>query len=119
MRVGSSVAERDIDLCIQQAEVAREGQKNLAENGAVSTAGSAAIGAVAGGAGGAVVGQAGQGAAIGVASSAAASLMYSFYEDFSDLISQPRLTRDSLTGAFAKTATSRCGSSVCSRGWIP
>jgi hypothetical protein len=33
MRVGSSVAERDIDLCIQQAEVAREGQKNLAENG--------------------------------------------------------------------------------------
>ena len=77
MRVGSSVAERDIDLCIQQAEVAREGQENLAENAAVSTAGSAAIGAAAGGAGGAVVGQAGQGAAIGAASSAAASLMYS------------------------------------------
>ena len=31
MRVGSSVAERDIDLCIQQVEVAREGQENLAE----------------------------------------------------------------------------------------
>jgi outer membrane lipoprotein SlyB len=77
MRVGSSVAERDIDLCIEQAEVAREGQENLAESAAVSTAGSAAIGAAAGGAGGAVVGQAGQGAAIGAASSAAASLMYS------------------------------------------
>jgi outer membrane lipoprotein SlyB len=77
MRVGSSVAERDIDQCIQHAEVASEGRENLAENAAVSTAGSAAIGAAAGGAGGAVVGQAGQGAAIGAASSAAASLMYS------------------------------------------
>lgn len=65
MRVGSSVAERDIDLCIQQAEVAREGQQKLAENAAVSTAGSTAIGAAAGGAVGAVVGQAGQGTAIG------------------------------------------------------
>ena len=112
MRVGSSVAERDIDLCIQQVEVAREGQENLAENAAVSTAGSAAIGAAAGGAGGAVVGQAGQGAAIGAASSAAASLMYSLLGAFSDPISQPRLTRDSLTGAFAKKATSRSGSSA-------
>jgi outer membrane lipoprotein SlyB len=77
MRVGSSVAERDIDQCIQHAEAASERGENLAENAAVSTAGSAAIGAGAGGAGGAVVGQAGQGAAIGAASSAAASLMYS------------------------------------------
>jgi outer membrane lipoprotein SlyB len=77
MRVGSSVAERDIDQCIQHAEAAGEGRENLAENAAVSTAGSAAIGAAAGGAGGAVVGQAGQGAAIGAASSAAAGLMYS------------------------------------------
>ena len=77
LRVGSSVAERDIDQCVQQAEAASEGRDNLAENAAVSTAGSAAIGAAAGGAGGAVVGQAGQGAAIGAASSAAASLMYS------------------------------------------
>ena len=77
MRVGSSVAERDIDQCIQHAEAASEGRENLAENAAVSTAGSAAIGAAAGGAGGAVVGQAGQGAAIGAASSAAAGLMYS------------------------------------------
>jgi outer membrane lipoprotein SlyB len=77
MRVGSSVAEREIDQCIQQAEAASEGRENLAESAAVSTAGSAAIGAAAGGAGGAVVGQAGQGAAIGAASSAAASLMYS------------------------------------------
>ena len=77
MRVGASVAERDIDQCIQQAKAASEGRENLAENAAVSTAGGAAIGAAAGGAGGAVVGQAGQGAAIGAASSAAASLMYS------------------------------------------
>lgn len=77
IRVGPSVAERDIDQCIQHAEAASEGRENLAENAAVSTAGSAAIGAAAGGAGGAVVGQAGQGAAIGAASSAAASLMYS------------------------------------------
>ena len=76
MRVGSSMAERDIDQCIQQAEGASEGRENLAENAAVSTAGSAAIGAAAGGAGGAVVGQAGQGATIGAASSAAAGLMY-------------------------------------------
>ncbi len=76
-RVGSSVAERDTDECIQQAEGASEGRDDLAENAAVSTVGSAAIGAAAGGAGGAVVGQAGQGAAIGAASSAAASLMYS------------------------------------------
>lgn len=77
MRVGSSVAERDIDQCIQHAEAASEGGENLAENAAVRRAGSAAIGAAVGDAGGAVVGQAGQGATIGAASSAAASLMYS------------------------------------------
>jgi hypothetical protein len=48
MRVGPSVAERDIDQCVQQAERAREGGENLAESAAVSTAGSAAIGAAAG-----------------------------------------------------------------------
>jgi outer membrane lipoprotein SlyB len=77
MRVGSTVAERDIDECMRRAEAASEGRENLAESAAVSTVGSAAVGAAAGGAGGAVVGQAGQGAAIGAASSAAASLMYS------------------------------------------
>ena len=77
MRVGSGVAERDIDECMRRAQAASEGRENLAESAAVNTAGSAAIGAAAGGAGGAVVGQAGQGAAIGAASSAAASLMYS------------------------------------------
>ena len=77
MRVGPSVAERDIDQCIRQAEAVNDGRDNLAESAAVNTAGSAAVGAAAGGAGGAVVGQAGQGAAIGAASSAAASLMYS------------------------------------------
>jgi outer membrane lipoprotein SlyB len=77
MRVGPSVAERDIDQCMRQAEAANEGRENLAESAAINTAGSAAVGAAAGGAGGAVVGQAGQGAAIGAASSAAATLMYS------------------------------------------
>lgn len=76
MRVGPGVAERDIDECMQRAEVARERGENLAESAAVSTAGSAAVGAAAGGAGGAVVGRAGEGAAIGAASSAAASLTY-------------------------------------------
>ena len=74
MRVGPSVAERDIDQCIRQAEAVNDGRDNLAESAAVNTAGSAAVGAAAGGA---AVGQAGQGAAIGAASSAAASLMYS------------------------------------------
>src|SRR5918999_2153312 len=45
MRVGSSVAERDIDQCIQQAKAASEGRENLAENAAVSPPGGAAIGA--------------------------------------------------------------------------
>jgi len=76
MRVGSSVAERDVDECMRRAETASETGENPAENAAVSTAGSAAVGAAAGGAGGAVVGRAGEGAAIGAASSAAASLMY-------------------------------------------
>jgi hypothetical protein len=75
-RVGSRVAEQDIDECMRRAQ-AGEGHENRAASAAVNTAGSAAVGAAAGGAGGAVVGQAGQGAAIGAASSAAASLMYS------------------------------------------
>jgi outer membrane lipoprotein SlyB len=76
IRVGSRVAEQDIDECMRRAQ-AGEGHENRAASAAVNTAGSAAVGAAAGGAGGAVVGQAGQGAAIGAASSAAASLMYS------------------------------------------
>lgn len=76
MRVGSSVAERDVDECMRRAVTASETGENAAESAAVSTAGSAAVGAAAGGAGGAVVGRAGEGAAIGAASSAAASLMY-------------------------------------------
>ena len=47
MRVRTSVAEQDIDRCIQDAEAGSEGRENLAENAAVSTAGSAAIGAAA------------------------------------------------------------------------
>jgi outer membrane lipoprotein SlyB len=76
VRVGSRVAEQDIDECMRRAEVAGDGHENRAASVAANTAGSAAVGAAAGGAGGAVVGQAGQGAAIGAASSAAATLMY-------------------------------------------
>src|SRR5688572_27972964 len=77
IRVGSRVAEQDIDECMRRAEAVGEGHENRAASTAASTAGSAAVGAAAGGAGGAVVGSAGQGAAIGAASSAAATLMYS------------------------------------------
>jgi outer membrane lipoprotein SlyB len=76
VRVGSRVAEQDIDECMRRAEAVGEGHENRAASTAASTAGSAAVGAAAGGAGGAVVGQAGQGAAIGAASSAAAAVMY-------------------------------------------
>lgn len=76
MRVGSSVAERDIDLCIQQAEVAREGQKNLAENVAVSSG----------------------------KQRCRKPNVFSLRGLFGP--NKPaRLTRDSLTGVFAKTAT--------------
>ena len=77
IRVGSRVAEQDIDECMRRAEAVSEGHENRAASTAASTAGSAAVGAAAGGAGGAVVGSAGQGAAVGAASSAAATLMYS------------------------------------------
>ena len=77
MRVGTSVAEQDIDRCIQHAEAGSEGRENLAENAAVSTAGSAAIGA-------------------------AASLMYSLAWELSGPMRQHLLTGDLLTTAFAK-----------------
>lgn len=75
-RVGSSVAERDIDDCMRQAEeyVASNGRTGTAVQGAATGAAtSASIGAAAGAAGGAVVGRGVTGAAIGAASGGAAS----------------------------------------------
>jgi hypothetical protein len=83
-------------------------------NHRVSTAGSAAIGAAASGAGGAVVGDAGQGSAIGAASSAAATLMYSLLRGLFGSDRPAPGYGDSSTGAFAKEGMSRCGSNVMS-----
>ncbi len=78
-RVGSSVAEQDVDECMGRAEgyaSSSESGEKLAASAATSTVGGAAVGAAGGGAGGAVVGHAGEGAAVGAASGAAASVMY-------------------------------------------
>jgi hypothetical protein len=78
-RVGSAVAERDVDECMRRAEgsvFAAEGGGNTGEKAAADAVTGVAVGAAAGGAGGAVAGNAGQGAAIGAASAAAASTMY-------------------------------------------
>jgi len=75
-RVGSSVAERDIDDCMRHAEeyVASNGRTGSAVQGAATGAAtSASIGAAAGAAGGAVVGRGVTGAAIGAASGSAAT----------------------------------------------
>lgn len=75
-RVGSSVAERDIDDCMRQAEeyVASDRRSvGAAQGAAAGAATSASIGAAAGAAGGAVVGRGVTGAAIGAASGGAAS----------------------------------------------
>src|SRR5512139_1875296 len=75
-RVGSSMAERDVDDCMRQAEayVASNGRTAGALQGAATGAAtSASIGAAAGAAGGAVVGRGVTGAAVGAASGGAAS----------------------------------------------
>jgi len=76
MRVGPTVAERDVDECMRRAEAASASERGENQSAAVDTIASTAVGAAAGGAGGAVVGHAGQGAAIGAASAAAVSTMY-------------------------------------------
>jgi hypothetical protein len=74
-RVGSDVAARDIDECIERAKVASsEGGGSTNENVVAGAAGSSVVGAAAGGAGGAVFGNAGQGAAAGAVGGAVASL---------------------------------------------
>jgi len=84
-RVGSSVAERDIDECMSQAGeyVASNSRTGSAVQGAANgVATSATIGAAAGGAGGAVVGRAGTGAGIGAASGGAAAATRSLIHGF-------------------------------------
>jgi hypothetical protein len=80
MRVGSNVAERDIDECIARAQTpATEGGSSRG-NVVAGAATSSVVGAAAGGAGGAVVGQAAQGAAAGAAGGAAASLTHALLQ---------------------------------------
>lgn len=75
-RVGNSVADGDINECMQRAEtyVSSAGGRNTLEQGAVSGGTGAAIGAAAGGAGGAVLGHAARGAAAGAAGGGAAGV---------------------------------------------
>lgn len=73
--VGSNVAERDVDDCIERAKVAStESPQPSKENVVAGAATSSVVGAAAGGAGGAVIGNAGQGAAAGAVGGAVASL---------------------------------------------
>jgi hypothetical protein len=74
-RVGTSVANRDIDECMQKAEgyVSSDGRAAKTAQDVASESGtSAATGAAAGAAGGAIVGRAGTGVAVGAAGGAAA-----------------------------------------------
>lgn len=74
-RGGSSVANRDIDDCMHQAEsyVSSYGRAaETAKDVAAESGTSAAVGAAAGAAGGSIVGRAGTGAAVGAAGGAAA-----------------------------------------------
>jgi hypothetical protein len=74
-RVGSDVAEQDINNCIERAKVAStERREPPNENVVADTAVNSVVGAAAGGAGGAVVGNAAQGAAAGAVGGAVASL---------------------------------------------
>ncbi|MGH7775099.1 MAG: hypothetical protein ACREQA_22980 [Candidatus Binatia bacterium] len=76
-RIGSNVAEQDIDDCMRRAEeyVSSGGRGvDIAGSAATGAGTGAAIGAAGGAAGGAVVGHAGRGAAVGAAGGGAAGL---------------------------------------------
>ena len=78
-QVGTTAAERDIDLCMRTAEdyVASGGRTGKALEGAAVGGGTgAAVGAAAGAAGGAIVGRAGTAAAVGAAGGGAAGVTY-------------------------------------------
>jgi hypothetical protein len=77
-QVGTTTAERDIDLCMRRAEdyVASDGGTGKALEGAAVAGGAgAAVGAAAGAAGGSVVGRAGIDAAAGAAGGGAAGVI--------------------------------------------
>jgi uncharacterized protein YcfJ len=84
MRVGSTVAEQDIDECIAYAEAGSEAgqtnKENPKENPIASAATTSVVGAAAGGAGGAIFGNAGRGAAAGAVGGAVGSLTYSLLQ---------------------------------------
>jgi tetrahydromethanopterin S-methyltransferase subunit D len=80
VRVGPSVAEREIDECLRLADAASAEGGKPGENVAADTATSSVVGAAAGGAGGAVVGQAARGAAAGAAGGAAAGLTHALLQ---------------------------------------
>jgi outer membrane lipoprotein SlyB len=76
IRVGSEVAKRDVDECIDRAKAtSTESGGSSTGNVVAGSATSSVVGAAAGGAGGAVVGQAGQGAAAGAVGGVVAGLM--------------------------------------------
>jgi hypothetical protein len=77
-QVGTTAAERDIELCMRMAEdfVASDGRTGKALEGAAVAGGAgAAVGAAAGAAGGSVVGRAGIDAAAGAAGGGAAGVI--------------------------------------------
>jgi uncharacterized protein YcfJ len=84
MRVGSSVAEQDIDECIAYAKAGSEAgpinKENPKENPIAGAATSSVVGAAAGGAGGAIFGNAGRGAAAGAVAGAVGSLTYALLQ---------------------------------------
>ena len=84
-RVGSSIASRDIDHCISQADqYVSDRRVGKSVEGVVAESGtSAAIGAAAGAAGGGVVGRAGTSAAIGAAGGGAAGATRGLFHAFS------------------------------------
>ena len=85
-QVGTTAAERDIDLCMRMAEdyVASDGRTGKAmEVAAVGGGTGAVVGAAAGAAGGAVVGRAGTAAAVGAAGGGAAGVSRGLIHGFS------------------------------------
>ena len=84
LRVGSTVAEQDIDECIAYAQAGSEAgqtnKENPKENPIASAATTSVVGAAAGGAGGAIFGNAGRGAAAGAVGGAVGSLTYALLQ---------------------------------------
>jgi hypothetical protein len=77
-RVGSSVADKDIDECIAYAKAGSEAGPINSPIAAAAT--SSVVGAAAGGAGGAIFSNAGPGAAAGAVAGAVGSLTYALLQ---------------------------------------